>query len=204
MLKMEKEYNEKFGDISLDSEERINYLFENTNLSRCKLDFYAEKDRIENIKWTTLKYTMYILPKGTPRPRLGKHKIFYVAGANDNKKFFKNHYKEYINEDITLIKTPCKFKCISYLPIPKSMSPVEKILAELGYGYAVSKPDWDNLAKAYCDMIQDTLLYDDSLIIDGRSIKKYSIKPRVEVEISYMNEYDLKYNEKKFITKGLM
>lgn len=204
MLKMERDYEELYGDISTKSKERIDYLLENTDLSRYKVDVYEEIERIKKIKWTTVKYVMYILPKGTPRPKLRyATNTFYVKGASDNKQFFKNHYKEYINSDINIITTPCKFESISYLPIPKTMHPVEKIIAEMGYGYPICRPDWDNLAKSYCDMIQDTLIYDDSLIVDGRSIKKYSIKPRVEVKISYMNEYDLKYNEKKFKKKGL-
>ena len=35
-------------------------------------------------------------------------------------------------------------------------------------------------------MIQGLLLYDDSLIIKGVSEKKYSIKPRIEITISYI------------------
>ena len=81
------------------------------------------------------------------------------------------------------------------------MNSVNKILAELGFIRPISKPDWDNLAKAYCDMIQGYLLEDDALIIEGISKKYYSIKPRVEITIEWMESFDCKYNEDKIINK---
>ena len=72
----------------------------------------------------------------------------------------------------------------------------------MGFIYPVSKPDWDNLAKAYCDMIQGIILYDDSLVVDGLSQKRYSTKPRIEIEISYMTDYDSQFNKNKILKKG--
>ena len=200
MLKMEKEYIQEFGDIPKEYCERIDLLLKESNLSRYQLSVYTEMKRIHKINWKSFKYTIYLLPKATPRPRSGKNGIFYVKGASDNKKFFE---KNFVNrEDIPLITTPTKFACRSYLPIPKSMHPVEKILAEMGFIYPVSKPDWDNLAKAYCDMIQGIILYDDSLVVDGLSQKRYSTKPRIEIEISYMTDYDSQFNKNKILKKG--
>ena len=199
MLKMEKEYNELYGSIPRDSMDRIDFMIKDKKLSRYKLKVYDVIHKIMNIKWKTLSYTIYLVPNATPRPRSGKNGIFYVKGASDNKKFFQQNL---INQDIPLITTPTKFHCVSYLPIPNSMNPVEKICAEMGFIHPVSKPDWDNIGKAYCDMIQDILLYDDSLIIEGTSIKKYSIKPRIEITISYMEDYDSVFNKQKIIKKG--
>ena len=198
MLKMEKEYIEEYGDIPRDSLERIDYLLKDAKLNRCKLHVYDEIKRILGIKWKTISYTIYLLPKATPRPRSGRNGIFYVKGASDNKKFFERYVKD---EDIPLITTPTKFYCTSYLPIPKGMNIVEKLCAELGFINPTSKPDWDNVGKSYCDMIQDLLLYDDSLVIKGVSEKKYSIKPRIEITISYMEDYDSVFNAKKIKRK---
>lgn len=200
MLKMEKEYKELYGDIPENKTERIEYLITGLNLDKYKEKIKNTIDRIRNIKWNTLKYTIYLLPKATPRPRSGRNGIFYVKGASDNKKFFKEFIR---NEDIHLITTPTKFQCVSYLPIPKSMNPVEKVCAELGLIYPVSRPDWDNLGKTYSDMIQDLLICDDAFIVDGISKKRYSIKPRIEITISYMEEYDSEFNKKKILKKGL-
>lgn len=199
MLKMEKEYKELYGDIPKDSLERIDYLLKEMNLKLYKQNVFDTIKSIGKIGWKKLSYTIYLLPKATPRPRLGMNGIFYVAGASDNKKFFQYYM---INEDIPLITTPTKFHCVSYLPIPNSMHPVEKICAELGLIYPISKPDWDNLGKAYCDMIQDILLFDDSLVVKGVSEKRYSIKPRIEITIEYMDGYDSVFNRKKFKKKG--
>lgn len=197
-MNIEKEYNKLYGDIPKYNNERIDYLLKDTNLKRNKLKVYDEIQRINSIKWKKKSFTLYIIPKATPRPRSGKNGIFYVKGSSDNKKFFKEFIKD---KELEIINTPCKIECISYLPISKSMNSVNKILAELGFIRPISKPDWDNLAKAYCDMIQGYLLEDDALIIEGISKKYYSIKPRVEITIEWMESFDCKYNEDKIINK---
>lgn len=197
MLKIQKEYIKEYGDIKDTYDSRLDYLLKDIKLKN--KDVYSEIGRISKIGWTKLSYKIYLVPKGTPRPRSGKNGVFYVKGAKDNKKLFEEFAKA---NDITLITTPTKFHCISYLPIPSSMNNIDKILAEFGFIRPTSKPDWDNLAKSYCDMIQDTLLYDDSLVIEGSSKKFYSVKPRIEIFIEYMDNYDCEFNRKK-IMKGL-
>ena len=200
MLKMEKEYNELYGDIPSDYEGRLDYLIKDMKLSKFKVPIMKYLNKILKIKWNKLSYTIYLLPKATPRPRMGNRGVFYVKGAKDNKKFFENFIKD---QDILLITTPVKFYCTSYFPIPKSMSSAEKIAAELGFIRPVSKPDWDNVGKAYCDMIQDILIYDDSLVVEGVSKKFYSVKPRIEITIEYMEDYDCEFNKKKITKKGV-
>ena len=192
MLKIEKEYFEKYGDIPYDNLDRIDYLLDNSNLSKYKVGVIQSIKNILKIKWNTLNFTIYLLPSATPRPRSGNGS-FYVKGASDNKKFFK----KYMDNNVNMITTPCKVHCITYAPIPKTMHPIEKVLAELGFIQPISKPDWDNLAKTYCDMIQGLVLYDDSLIVEGTLIKKYSLKPRIEMSISYMEDYASQFNKNK-------
>lgn len=199
MLKIEKEYEEKYKDIPSSPTGRIGYLLNHINLSRYKESIFDRIKEISSIKWKKYEYTIYLLPKATPRPRAGKYGVFYVKGAKNNKKIFSKYL---IDVDYSMIFTPCKFTCRTYYPIPSSMSNQEKILAELGYIRPITEPDWDNVAKAYCDMIQDTILYNDSLIIDGSSSKFYSVKPRIEVVIEYMDEYDSKFNKNKIMNKG--
>lgn len=199
MLKMEKDYEEKYGDITEDYEERINQLLTPIKTDSRRKILQEEIFRIRNVEWITKKFTIYLLPKATPRPRLGQRGVFYVKGAKDNKKLFK----KFINDsDIDIITTPTKFTCKSYFPIPSSMNQIEKVLAEIGLIRPISKPDWDNVGKAYCDMLQGLILYDDSLIVEGVSKKYYSMKPRIEITISYMKEHDSGYNRKKMKEKG--
>lgn len=199
MLKMEKDYEEKYGDITEDYEERIDQLLTPIKTDSRRKILQEEIFRIRNVEWITKKFTIYLLPKATPRPRLGQRGVFYVKGAKDNKKLFK----KFINDnDIDIITTPTKFTCKSYFPIPSSMNQIEKVLAEIGLIRPISKPDWDNVGKAYCDMLQGLILYDDSLIVEGVSKKYYSMKPRIEITISYMKEHDSGYNRKKMKEKG--
>ena len=50
-------------------------------------------------------------------------------------------------------------------------------------------------------MCQGFLLYDDSLVVEGVSKKFYSVKPRIEITLEYMEDYDCEFNKKK-IKKG--
>lgn len=202
MLKLEKEYQELYGDIPDQFGSRLEYLINMVNLSRCKKSIFDEIDRIRNIKWINHEFTINILPKATPRPRAssvnGKHTFFYVKGAADNKKIFKKYIEDaQLKDKIPMIYTATKFNVKAYFPIPKSMSGVEKVLAELGLIRHIVKPDFDNLVKTYSDMITGIILYDDSIIVEGSLKKYYSLKPRIEISISYMDSFDSSFNEKK-------
>lgn len=200
MKKIEYEYKEKYGNISKDEIERMDQLLSSVkSTKKLKDELFPHMRRNLNMEWKSVDFTVYLVPKATPRPRHNiSRNIFYVKGAKDNKDIFKKFIKNYDGEIIT---TPCKFRCISYLPIPSSMNAVEKILAELGLIRPISKPDFDNLAKTYSDMLQGTLLYDDALIVEGISKKFYSTKPRIEIHIEYMLEQDSLYNKKKMLKK---
>lgn len=194
-MKIEKEYLIEYGDVPIREVERVSDFLESHNLSRLKTSIFDEIKRINRIEWKRETFTIYLLPKATPRPRSTSNgSFFYVKGAKDNKTFFR---KEVDKMDLPFITTPCRFKCISYLPIPKSMKPVDQLLAEYGFIRPISKPDFDNLAKTYADMITDVILSDDSLVVDGYSSKYYSWKPRIEITIEYMVEHDSVFNKNK-------
>lgn len=197
MLKSEKEYEEKYGDIPLNEEERLQILINRLNKTKRKKkkNIFDEIKRIESITWSTYSFTMYLVPKATPRPRANTLTgIFYVVGASNNKKMFQKYFKEHPHE---MIHTPMYFNVDVYFPTPSSMNLEEKILAEKRLIRPISKPDFDNVAKTYADMLTGSLIYDDALIIDGRCNKFYSIKPRIEITITYMDEFDSLFNRKK-------
>ena len=190
------EYEEKYGSIPNDRDERLQFIMiKAKDQDRTFSSVPKEIERIRKIKWKTIKYVIYLIPKASPRPRKSMNGHFYVNGAADNKRFFKNFYKETL--DTPIIDTPCKFYCDSYLPIPNDMSLVNQFLAELGLIRPLKKPDFENLAKTYSDMTQGILLFDDALIIEGISRKWYSCKPRIEITFKYMEEYDSEYNRKR-------
>lgn len=149
-----------------------------------------------NRKTEKLSFVLYLVPEPTPRPRTSfRTKVFYVRQSGENHALFT----EIVNEvgNLPIITTACKYRLNSYLPTPQAMNKYEKFFAELGLIQAESVPDWDNLGKAYSDMIQKNLLLNDSLIVDGRSVKYYSIKPRIEVEIEYFKDYSCTFTRRK-------
>lgn len=82
------------------------------------------------------------------------------------------------------------------MPTPKGMNAVEKIAAELELIHNINAPDWDNLGKSYCDMVQDIIVSNDSLVFKGNVEKYYSVLPRIEVTLKFMLSYDCRYNKR--------
>lgn len=192
----EKLYKEKYAHIPEDEENRYQYLIKKVrNIPKLEEEVKRRIIEIEKITWKKTEFTIYLVPKATPRPRAtSKGSFFYVKGASDNKKYFR---KMIAKSDWELITTPCIFECKSFFPIPSGISNIDKVLAEKGYLHDISMPDFDNLAKTYSDMIKGILLFDDRLIFRGISEKAYSVKPRIEVSLFYMSGFDSLYNEKK-------
>ena len=192
-------YQEKYGEVSDDHLERIYSFLDGMNENQlCNLRTDIENN-ISTI-WKSVSFIFYFIPKATPRARFtgfGKH--FYVSDAMNNRKLMENFMEKELSE-FKLITTACKFYCDCYFPIPSSMNKNEKLRAELKLVNHLSKPDWDNLGKTYSDMIQNTIIMDDSLIIESHVRKFYSSKPRIELTIEYADRYDSKYNMKN-ITK---
>lgn len=202
MDKEEREYQAKYGHIPESMTGRIDVLLKGNN-NHIRGHIIDEIKRVMGIDWKTIRIVVWLVPKPTPRPRYSSAShTFYVKGAADNHKRFVKFLKK---ENLEMIQTPCTFKVLSYLPTPTSMTKLEKIIAELGMIAPISTPDWDNLGKTYSDMVQNALILNDALIFKGESIKYYSIKPRVEIEISYMTDFDCNYNKKKIFNmqKGM-
>lgn len=189
-----EEYAEKYGKIPLDHEDILSYLKENLKLKENDFKKIREMEEYANsIPWNNLKIILPIVPKGTPRPRQGKYG-FYVTGASENKKLCKY----YIEEVYHIIYTQTYFSVSTYLPTPiSSMTKLEIYRAELKSICPPTYPDWDNLGKTYSDMIQDILILNDNIITKGAVEKYFSVKPRVEIMISYQLGFDSKYSKRR-------
>lgn len=193
-----KEYEMKYGEVPKDYIKRFVKLLRDTKVR--EKDIKAIRDRVKKIlhmPTEEISFVIYMTPKATPRPRIGKFGTFYVKGAFDNSKLFKDFMETQFPE-ANHITTPCQFDISLFLPIPSSgMSRLDKVLAELRLIKVISKPDWDNLGKTYSDMVQKHLLTEDSLIYDARVRKFYSTKPRIEITMRYDSMYDSTYSKKK-------
>ena len=192
------EYKSKYGDISRDQNIRLVEYMKSLNYKEKNIDeLNTELLRISGIRKHKISFVFYFIPKPTPRPRISRFtKTFYVKDANKYSTVFKEFVES--TEDINFkISTPTVFNVRSYFPIPTGMTKIEKVLCEIGIIPYVFTPDWDNIGKTYSDMVRESLLADDSLIYDGRSIKKYSCLPRIEIEMIFYDENPIKYISKR-------
>ena len=193
--KNRKLYEEKYQSVLSDPYERLmEYIKQNPLTEKEMIKLKNRIKEIRDIKYNYLKIVFDIIPEPTPRPKISQGR-FYVKNSKKNSEFCKLIVKH----DMDLyhyITTPCTYTIYNYFPIPKDMRKVDVILAELGLNDMITIPDWDNLGKTYSDMIQTWILSNDSLIIDGRSLKFYSLKPRVEIIIKYKEKHTCRRNEK--------
>lgn len=191
LTKPELEYQMQYGGIPSTQEEILAYIEENFRINPAKLQ--ETIDHIKEIQWETIDFSMKIVPKPSPRPRLSKQGYhFYVKGAADNKKAIAKYVKRHI------ICTRTEIDIRAYLPTPvSSMSNVEIYLAEAGMISPVGGSDVDNLMKTYLDMIQGHLLLNDNIVTKGTLEKFYSLKPRLEITIRYQTDFDSKFNRRK-------
>lgn len=191
MTKEELEYQMLYGGIPNTQEEILDYIEEHFRINPKRLQEMI--DQVKAIQWETIEFSMKIVPKPSPRPRLSnKGYHFYVKGAADNKKAIK----KYIDRHIIYTRTEIDIR--TYLPTPvSSMSNVEIYMAEAGLIYPVGGSDVDNLMKTYLDMIQGHLLLNDNIVTRGTLEKFYSLKPRLEIRIRYQTDFDSKYNRRK-------
>ncbi len=188
----ELEYRQKYGFLPTEQDELLSYLENTIKLDMDKIK--AEEDRILSIPWKEISITAPIVPKGTPRPKYSSASgTFYVKGAKKTK-----HYFEKMIQENKIICTRVKYTLITYVPTPSSgMTNMEIYLAEKGIILPTSTPDWDNLAKTYTDCLQDVLLLNDNIVNPGHVYKQYSIKPRIEINLKYQEEFDSKFNRRK-------
>lgn len=208
-------YEEKYGDVPKEYYDRFIYALKKSGIKDKEVSSLQKRIReILRMDTEEIHFVIYMTPKATPRPRIGKFGRFYVQGAMDNSKLFKDFMKSQFPE-MHMITTPCRFNIDLYLPIPSGLGKMEKILAELRLIKVISKPDWDNLGKTYSDMVQKHLLQEDSLVYDARVRKFYSFRPRVEITMEYDTKYDCKhskrtvekwktYNEEKSINRDII
>ena len=190
-------YNEKFKDIPKDYMERLSYLFRICPYTKDDLNELLEKiDVLMDGLWESVTYIFYMIPIPASRPKLNtKTFTFYVKDAKNIKDVFDMFKRESSGMDC-VISTPSRLTAKVYMETPKGMNIQEKIACELELIHHINSPDWDNLGKQYCDVVQKVLISNDSIVCRGMVEKFYSVLPRVEVRLDYMTAYDCKYNKR--------
>ena len=201
----QKIYDRLFNNIPRDYNERLEWLSNKLHLNSMKMDTIVGKYNTmkERLYFKRFFIVLYEIPEGSPRPRfrLVNRKnlrnmaianpnfihVYSPVGAEDNKYMKRLLTKDEFKEFTKLIYTPCIVDYKAFFKTPSSFNSVEKYLAELGLYTPISKPDWDNIGKKYCDMTNENLWVDDRLVIQGTVEKLYSVLPRVEITIDFLN-----------------
>lgn len=194
--------------------ERLNWMCHKCNMTQAKAN---EITRIKTDMLRQLQFgpeifvVLYEEPEGSPRPRAryvnksnltsyaksnpGFIQIYSLTGASD-RSFMKRMISD---EDLiqlnNLIFTPCMVDYTAFFKIPSSYNTIETFLSEIGIIRPISKPDFDNIEKKYADMYNGNVWIDDSLVIDSSIHKYYSILPRVEIRLRFLN---MLYNKSQY------
>lgn len=209
----QKEYEEKYAGIPLDLEGRLNYMYDTMKIDdRTAQAILMERERrMNSLYYTQIKIVLYQEPQGAKRPRyriinrsnvLSAAKLdpsfvhVYSPDAADNHNYMRRMITDDdFNKISHLICTPCDVEYRAYFPTPKDFNKVETFMAEIGLSRPLTKPDFDNIEKVYADMYNANIWIDDVLTIRGLIDKFYSILPRVEIDLKYLNAV---YNKKQY------
>ena len=191
LKKLRKIYEEKYESLPDSYDDQLYYITSNYKVDMNKVT--SEIERIKSLEWKKVSFSFPLIPYPAHRPKSTSNGHFYVEGAHEHWVFMNEYLK-----DNNIIHTATKFDLALYLPMPElSMTGTEMYLAQMGYINPIGGGDWDNFGKTYSDAIQQILILNDNIIVDGRVVKKYCIKPRVDLILEYQDGYDSKYNKRK-------
>ena len=199
MLTRDNIYQLKYSYIPEDLNERLKILKScKSDKKSLELENLINKSSkiIKKIKIKKFSFTWYSIPVPSKRPRVNLRYGFpqiYVPDAKKNMTEFERFFKSKF-PDFKIIDTPMTISISGFAPTPSGFNKLQKILAEL----KLIKPwgrvfDTDNFYKAAVDQIIGTVIVDDSLIDTIHGYKFYSIKPRIEYTIEYLEKFPNEY-----------
>lgn len=208
------EYEEKYGDIPIDFRQRMSWLYDNLKLSQSQMyEIMNTSSQMSGALQFSgdINVVLFEVPEGSPRPRFrivnrqnlanmaianpSFVHVYSITGAEDNKFMRRLVDAGELQQLDSLICTPCNVDICAYMRTPTSFNKTDTILAEMGLIRPIYKPDFDNIAKKYSDMFNKNVWLDDTLVIDGSIHKYYSVLPRIEIRIRYLN---MLYNRSQY------
>ena len=200
-----EEYENKYSHIPKDYYQRLQWMYDNMKLSdRTVREIFSKRDAmLASLYYNEFFIVLYEEPEGTPRPRfrlINRRNISNAAMSNgsfvqvysitgaDDQKFMKrlinnNDFMQF-NQQLC---TPLEITYDAFFKTPSGFNKVDTVLAEVGLIRPLTKPDWDNIGKKYSDMYNSNIWLDDSFVVSGTVNKYYSILPRVEIRLKYLN-----------------
>ena len=206
----EEEYRQKYGHIPIDYNERLEWMYDNLKISDKKAREIIDKrsTMMSSLYYRDITIVLFEEPEGTPRPRFrlinrqnfvneainnGQFVHVYSLNAKEDSLYMQRLVDQDLVQIQELIWTPCIVEYNIYQKTPTVFNTVDTFLAEIGLIRPITKPDWDNIGKKYSDMFNHNVWLDDTLVISGTLNKFYSILPRVEIKLRYLNTLYNKY-----------
>ena len=200
----EEIYREKYGNIPIDYEERLAWMYDTFHITENKANqiLDARNQMFYFMYYKLFRIILFEEPEGTPRPRFrlinrqnfantainnGSFVHVYSINAHEDNVFMKRLMNEEIYELQDLIYQPCDVQYNVFFKTPSYYNTEQKILAEIGLDRPINKPDWDNIGKKYSDMYNGNVWVDDSCVVSGTVNKFYSILPRIEINLNFLN-----------------
>ena len=200
----EEIYREKYGGIPIDYEERLAWMYDTFHITENKANqiLDARNQMFYFMYYRLFRIILFEEPEGTPRPRFrlinrqnfantainnGSFVHVYSINAHEDNVFMKRLMNEEIYELQDLIYQPCDVQYNVFFKTPSYYNTEQKILAEIGLDRPINKPDWDNIGKKYSDMYNGNVWVDDSCVVSGTVNKFYSILPRIEINLNFLN-----------------
>ena len=200
----EEIYREKYGGIPIDYEERLAWMYDTFHITENKANqiLDARNQMFYFMYYKLFRIILFEEPEGTPRPRFrlinrqnfantainnGSFVHVYSINAHEDNVFMKRLMNEEIYELQDLIYQPCDVQYNVFFKTPSYYNTEQKILAEIGLDRPINKPDWDNIGKKYSDMYNGNVWVDDSCVVSGTVNKFYSILPRIEINLNFLN-----------------
>ena len=203
------DYANKYGGIPIDFYERLEYMCDIYNIDPAKQQtiLNSRNELMNSLYFKEFNIKLFEEPEGSERPRarVNRYNVSKLAKANSFIRIYSpcakedSCYMKMLMEDEEfeefdqLITTPSVVDISVYLPTPKTFNYNNACLAEIGAIRPIKKPDWDNIGKKHTDMLNLNVWIDDDIVIDGAVHKYYSILPRVEINIKYLNSFYNKY-----------
>ena len=215
-----KLYESKYSEIPRDYIERLSWMYDKYHITKAKAEeiLRAKYNILSSLYYSDdILVVLYEEPEGSPRPRAryvnksnltsyaksdpGYIQVYSLTGASD-RKFMKR-----LIDDNDLMKldhlicTPCDVEYNTFSKTPSSYNTITTFLSEVGIIRPVSKPDFDNMEKKYADMYNGNVWVDDALVQDAAIHKYYSILPRVEIRLKFLNLLYTKYQYEQIIKR---
>lgn len=208
-----EEYLEKYSHIPVDYNERLSWLYDTLRISETQAyNIMNKRDGMINaLRYIDTNIILFEVPEGSPRPRfriINRQNlsimamsnsqfvhVYSLTGHEDSVYMRRLMSQEDFNNLDQLICTPCNIDISLFIKTPSNYNKEDIILSEIGLHRPLGKPDWDNAGKKYCDMFNKNVWLDDAFVVDGAVHKYYSVLPRIEIRLRYLN---MVYNKQQY------